>query len=970
MDTVLLEQGVITEAGMLQSLADVAQLRLVNLADFEPNENASAHLPAKISKRLNVVPLSLDKTSLHLACAYPVPQKELREVAFLLGKHLELWVALEVRVREWQAALYREPMPQRFYKVLKRIDLARAQAMDPKLVEPEAEAFAVDVDLSSGEHPIGGDPFAAVGGGSPAQHDLHHTVVLDARAYSAYAKPELGIAEVELTTVLDPSGYANFARELSKDTGSHPTLPKVKDRVPTEPEVPVVFPGGVLPPRSSGPKASGPNQPTQRELRAVERDWVTPASAPRPHSPKPSRPQVTAVPPSPLESAPTQQVPSRPSGPTVQAPDPLKQTLQQYPGEPLGGEAPPTDPALAVMTKPPAWMDRFGPRAPLAAEAPPTDPVQRARPLEHDAPPTDPTAASPVRPAPTPPPPPHSAADAAAALAEIPLPPVTPTKPLPIATPHGKALTVEAVADDAPLIDAALASAPRPPVYPPLEASSQPLPPMAPVLPPPGAQPPSAAPGTSPQEWTLAQAREALKRATHDREALLAVALDYARRTFDLAMAFAVVRGAAYGWAARSSDGELDPRSFAIPLDAASVFRTVALTRGSYVGPVPPDALTQHYLALFGRSPRAVFLWPIEVQGRLVAMLYGDAGAKPMSQRKLNDFILFCRDLPGAFHELLVFRKQLSGVRTAFAEMGEVPPPAETAPMAPETQDETLVDGLLQLLLGPDAKERGDALAELMRMPHVAAKALVRHFPGPSGWSRLPVVELPEADELGPVAGALSRLGPHGAEALAPLLDADDSDVRYFALLTAGSLQHEPLLAGVMRGLFDVEPDVSSAARAAAGALKGVKGFEEHLHMLRQELASRDSLRRSLAARALGMLHDRDGIEGLINLTGSDDQLAAQAAAEALREICKVNLGTRPTAWLAWFAEARARRRADWLVEALAAEDFDLRLSAIEELSRSLGDNLGFFADGALHERQSAVERWRSAVAARPGLTL
>ncbi len=62
-------------------------------------------------------------------------------------------------------------------------------------------------------------------------------------------------------------------------------------------------------------------------------------------------------------------------------------------------------------------------------------------------------------------------------------------------------------------------------------------------------------------------------------------------------------------------------------------------------------------------------------------------------------------------------------------------------------------------------------------------------FPGPTGWSRLPVVELPEPDELGPVPGALARLGRAGALALAPLLDADDSDARYLALLTAGSLR-------------------------------------------------------------------------------------------------------------------------------------------------------------------------------------
>ena len=76
------------------------------------------------------------------------------------------------------------------------------------------------------------------------------------------------------------------------------------------------------------------------------------------------------------------------------------------------------------------------------------------------------------------------------------------------------------------------------------------------------------------------------------------------------------------------------------------------------MGPLPPDALSAHYLTLLGRAPRTVFLFPVEVKSRLVAILYGDCGGRPISQRRLSDFILFCQDLPGAFQELIVFRKQ------------------------------------------------------------------------------------------------------------------------------------------------------------------------------------------------------------------------------------------------------------------------------------------------------------------------
>ena len=148
-------------------------------------------------------------------------------------------------------------------------------------------------------------------------------------------------------------------------------------------------------------------------------------------------------------------------------------------------------------------------------------------------------------------------------------------------------------------------------------------------------------------------------------------------------------------------------------------------------------------------------------------------------------------------------------------------------------------------------------------------------------------------------------------------------------------------------------------------AMKWVDGFPEAVKALRQELASRDPLRKSLAARALGMLHDRDAIEGLIGLTASEDQLCSQSAAEALREISRANLGPNPRQWAAWYAMARGRRRVEWLCDALANDDFDLRLAAVEELSRAGGDNFGYFADAPQAERDAAIDLWRGAVAAR-----
>jgi hypothetical protein len=809
-DTALLERRLLPEPQVLQALGDASGLRPVNLADFEPNADVASFIPPKIAERLCVVPLSLDGNILHVACGYPVPKKELEEVGFLLGKPLELWVATEVRVREWISVIYRQPLAQRYSSLLASLG-------------PEG-----------------------MGASAPAPAPAPKPAVSD---------------EAALTL--------EMVERLARSVASEP--------IPIEPRQP----------------AAPPAQPP----------------------PQPQPPRANGAPPAPAATAPAQ--PPRPATPPAAAP-----------------------PAAAAVP-PPAFV-----REPLRLNMP-----------------AGPAATRPAAPAPAPPqqPPPAPPAAPAAARPTVPprlQPPVEPPRPTPPAPQ------------------------PRP-------AASTPAP-----------QPPR----DEVPEWTLAQARTALKESTRERERLIDTALRFGRRTFDYVAAFAVLRGAAVGWDARGEGMSGEKLSqVSIPLDASSVFRTVAITRGSYAGPMPPDSLTKHYLELFGRQPpRTLFLYPVEVRGRLVAILYGDCGQKPISQRRLSDFILFCQDMPGAFQELILFRKQRLGelrnaldfdvdVEEQSAPAGTTPPSApapnmaaglgwspfttrspnalgRAAAMAPlvmsqEERPPPDFGPLLKRLTGPDANQRANAMAELARSPEASAKVLATHFPGPTAWSRLPVVELPEADELGPIPGALSRLGRPAAQALAPLLDSSDADTRYFALLTAASLPFVELVDGVLRGLFDYEPDISSAARVAAAALKHLPRLDAAKKELRQELTSRDALRRSLAARALGTLHDRESIEGLINLTGSDDEMCAQAAAEALREVTRATLGLDKRAWTVWWADNRQRRRADWLVVALRHPELDIRLAAIEELSRGLNDTLGYYADAPEPEREAAARRWEAAVA-------
>jgi HEAT repeat protein len=968
LDTALLERGM-SEADVLAMMGEASGFRPVNLVDFEPNLDVASFIPPKIAERLTVVPLSLDGNTLHVACAYPVPKKELDEVGFLLGKPLELWVSVELRVREWISIIYRQPLPPRFAQLAEALVARQSGALTPPPPPPpDDESMTVDMveqlARSVAHEPAPTAPRTAAGR-DPAPEDIPPP---------AYVREPLRLNA--------SAGPVTTARAVQRPTPAPvPTdiPPPAYTREPLRLNMPAKAASGEPQPNRS---ASGANAPPTLHPQG-ERPPQPPQAIPMLHPVDPGAAQGTT--------------PGRP-GSSAQGSAATGAPAKQPQG---------TTPAQGAATGRPATSSQGTATQGTATGRPATSSQGTA---------TQGTA-------------PAQAQGTNATVAQG---TPRPTPPAQVAPPQGTTTTQSAVRPGAPVPAPQTTGTPRPAIWPPAPEQqtrqtatlTPPVPPAPPRGEPsfiifsnpasaPGANRPrvqepaqvpgaSGAPDAAVPEWTLPQARSALRESTRDLDRLLDVALRFGRRTFDYVAAFAVVRGAAGGWDARGEGLDANALSLvSIPLDASSVFRTVAVTRGSYAGPLPPDALTRHYLELFGRqAPRTVFLYPVEVKGRLVAILYGDCGQKPMSQRRLSDYILFCQDLPAAFQELILFRKQrVSGLRAPEEDITidvDVPGfPAATPPapapavvaglgwnpvfgrggvanlgraaslpprvLSPEELPPPDFTPLLRRLTGPDAAQRSSAMAELARSPEASARVLAQHFPGPTAWSRLPVVELPEADELGPIPAALSRLGRPAAVALAPLLDSNDADTRYLALLTAGNLPYAELVDGVLRGLFDMEPDISSAARVAAAALKHLPRLDSSLRDLRQEMTSRDSMRRSLAARALGSLHDRDAIEGLINLTGSDDAMCAQAAAEALREVTRATLGLQPRQWSAWWAENRSRRRADWLVAALRHRELDVRLAAIEELSRALHDTLGYYADAPDAEREVAVRRWESA---------
>src|SRR5271166_2905914 len=122
LDTVLLELGGFSERELLGALAEAAEVQPLHLGDYEPNAALASELTADIAERLDVVPVSNEGQTLHVASAFPVPELELQALGALRHRRIVPWVAISARVRDWLSALYGLPLPAREAAVLAALE--------------------------------------------------------------------------------------------------------------------------------------------------------------------------------------------------------------------------------------------------------------------------------------------------------------------------------------------------------------------------------------------------------------------------------------------------------------------------------------------------------------------------------------------------------------------------------------------------------------------------------------------------------------------------------------------------------------------------------------------------------------------------------------------------------------------------------------------------------------------------------
>ncbi|HEY0092782.1 MAG TPA: FrgA protein, partial [Archangium sp.] len=295
-DTALMERRLLPEPQVLHALGEASGLRPVNLADFEPNADVASFIPPKIADRLCVVPLSLDGSTLHVACGYPVPKKELEEVGFLLGKPLELWVATEVRVREWISVIYRQPLPPRYGALLAALDPERmgaAAPAAPQPVQPVQPAQPAAAPVQPAPAPVAKPAPAPAPPPKPADDAALTLEMVERLARSVAAEPFPLTPEPPPQPAPKPPPQPQPPQQPQRATGAPPA--PAAGPAPTQPPRPAA---PAAPPASAAPAtpAATPPAAIREPLRLNMPEPGRPAAPPPQAQPAPAARPAAAPP--------------------------------------------------------------------------------------------------------------------------------------------------------------------------------------------------------------------------------------------------------------------------------------------------------------------------------------------------------------------------------------------------------------------------------------------------------------------------------------------------------------------------------------------------------------------------------------------------------------------------------------------------------------------------------------------------
>ncbi len=175
----------------------------------------------------------------------------------------------------------------------------------------------------------------------------------------------------------------------------------------------------------------------------------------------------------------------------------------------------------------------------------------------------------------------------------------------------------------------------------------------------PAFEPTAPPPARTPLRATI----EALEGTVRERDDISRIVLDYAAGRFDRAALFVIKKETLVGWAGGSNDAaKAAIRGIMVPLNNASIFKTVYETRVLYCGGVPQTAVNNLFFNALGEPrPERVIVVPFVLKEKVACALYVDGGdVEKDDPATIGELYQLARSVASAFESLILKTKRAS----------------------------------------------------------------------------------------------------------------------------------------------------------------------------------------------------------------------------------------------------------------------------------------------------------------------
>jgi Type II secretion system (T2SS), protein E, N-terminal domain/HEAT repeats len=429
----------------------------------------------------------------------------------------------------------------------------------------------------------------------------------------------------------------------------------------------------------------------------------------------------------------------------------------------------------------------------------------------------------------------------------------------------------------------------------------------------------------------------------------------------------------------------------AIPLDRPSPFHAVVAGRHPYVGQVNTGdpGIDEQVARMGGKVPRAALLLPIVLRDRCVALAVAHRGSGDLTMATVADLLPLALVAAEALSRIVMSRKQRDSgappsadpavaARARAASVPTIVPPVWLGGTVgggvvtrPTSSNEALtataqvivapplrpLTALLADLDSDDAATSEAALAEGVLRADELLPVLPGRFPGKLKVDRYALGgRVLRAAQYGSMLEMLVRIGPRAAEMLIELLDDPDRDTRFYATVCLGAIRPRAALQPLVERVFDSDYGVRSTAIDVLATFSP-RDLDRALVRARQALHSEELDRVAAATHAPAMLADTGALADLIELVGRDAR-RGELARRALVALTRHDFGTTARKWRSWADEHGRKHRIEWLIDALGLRDLTQRDAALEELRRLTGEDFGGVADESRKDRDQLRDRW------------